>query len=725
MDLKVVSILLIGILVGGSVGYLYLKPQMDNLTAEIGDHEERYETLSQQQEILQQEHESLSGQFETISGQYDALFNQFNDISGQYDTLFDQFNDISGQYEELSNVIDALTLERQEILIELEAISLEREELIDEIRELRFDLAGKVKINEILYNSLGADEGNEWIELFNSGESNVDLTGWTISGSDGSVKATLPSIIFPPDHFLIVHFGPEEPGMYELTVPSPEDPSAFPDEAYYFVGTLDEVFSNDGDSVALYMGEPSAETIVDYVAWGFRVPLEITVVDSNGEHAPTVADVYASDAGIWTEGNFLDTGFIDGNFVKRGETIGRNSASADTDMPEDWDDNGGPDAWGPTEGRHNSGPLYTYDVGLFLSQYDINTVLWEYGFSVEKVIAPNIQATRSDGNLSVTIDYEFTVEIYGYSFPFRGICTHNWGAINETSYVVTTDVHLTSDLGESFTLNSQRYETGVDTKSHKSQRTLSAIYIDTGGLAYPYSYTGTRTIKHIASDKFQTDDIRSVLGLDGINRVANSTVIEIVTSDTTSNFTLDAIIISGLEEPEIIHMESHIEMDGDRQFNITIPVYTLQSKGHDFNIFEPAKIEFKRVSGEPRDSFGRYQYTSKITLGNPELGYATITVSLYEDFTKVDGKPVIRGEATASLDGYHIITMKYYIYDWWRRALRTGLRIVSATAWAVGCFAGTVVGAPTCVMKGVAVGACAAGGMATDSLVSDLVTEKK
>jgi len=172
-------------------------------------------------------------------------------------------------------------------------------------------------------------------------------------------------------------------------------------------------------------------------------------------------------------------------------------------------------------------------------------------------------------------------------------------------------------------------------------------------------------------------------------------------------------------------METFIKMDGDRQFNITIPVYTLQSKGYDFNIQEPAKIEFKRVSGTPQDSFGLYEYTSKITLGNPELGYATITVILYEGFTKVDGKPVIRGEATASLEGYHIITMKYYVYDWWRRALRTGLRIISATAWAVACYGGVVVGAPTCVMKVVAVGACAAGMAATDSLVSDLVTDKK
>jgi len=680
MDQKVVTILIVGMLIGGSVGYissyLIFKPQIDNLTAEIGEHKE-----------------------------VDLL------ISEQLDSLMEQIDIARALQEETSLELEEMSIEREKLI---EEMSIEREELIDEIRELRFEVAGKIKINEILYNPLGADEGNEWVELFNGGELAVDLAGWTFSGSDGSVKATLPSIIFPPDHFLIVHFGPEEPGMYELTVPSPEDPSAFPDEAYYFVGTLDEVFDNDGDSVALYMGEPSAENIVDYVAW-----------NSKSLEENSVAEGYASDAGIWTGGTYLDTSYANENFVLRGETIGRNSASADTNMPERLDDNGGPDAWGPTEGRHNSGPLYTYDVGLFLSQYDINTVLWEYGFSVEKVTAPDIQATRSNGKLSVTIDYKFTVEIYGYSFPFRGICTHNWDAVNETSYVVTTDVHLISDLGEIFTLNSQRYETGVDTKSHKSQRTLSATYIGTDGLAYPYSYTGTRTITHVASDVFRTDDIRSILGLDGINRVANSTVIEVVTSDTTSSFTLDAIITSGPEEPETMHMETFIEMDGDRQFDITIPVYTKQSKGYEFNLLEPATIEFKRISGEPRDSFGQYEYTSKTTLGNPELGYATITVNLYEDYTKIDGKPTIRGEVSASLNGYDIINRKYYVYDWWRRALRTGLRIISATAWAVACYGGVVVGAPSCVGKVVAVGACGAGMMATDILISELATEKK
>lgn len=711
METKVIAVLIIGILFGASVGYVgsnqILKPQIDDLTAEMSNLEERYESLSHQQEDLQQEHDSLLEQNRIISEQYDELmvqhFNEISDLNEEISELNEELSDIPELY---SSLIDALVLEK--------------EELMKEIAALRLELVRTVKINEILYNPLGADDGNEWIELYNSGGSTVDLSGWTISGSDGSVKATLPSIDFPQGCFLIVHFGPDELGMYEYSIPDSGEPGTgetkFEDEgyAYYFVGTLEEVFKNDEDSIALYTGEPSAETIVDYVAW-----------NSKGLKGDSVAEGYASDTGIWTEGAFLDTSYANENFVLRGETIGRNSASTDTDGPEDWSDNGGTDAWGPTEGWSNSGPLYTYDVGMFISQVDINTVLWEYGFSIEKVSVIDMEVKEYDERLSVKILYEFTLESYSTISTFTGLCTHKWNAINETSYVVTTDIIMWSNLGERFSLDSERYETGVDTKIHKSQRTLSATYWGTDGLTYPYEYNGTRTIKHIASDTFQTDDIRSVLGLDGINREAHSTVIEVVTSDTTSNFTLDAVIMSETEMPEVIHMETIMEMDGDRQFNITMPVYTLESENVEFNLLEPATVEFKRVSGTPRDSFGRYEYTSKTTLGNPELGYATITVNIYEDYTKIDGKPTIRGEVSARLDGYDIINMKYYVYDWWRRALRTGLRIVSATAWAVACYGGVVVGAPTCIMKVVAVGACAAGATATDSLVSDLVTEKK
>jgi hypothetical protein len=628
------------------------------------------------------------------------LSEALSEISDLNDSLSETMDEVSS----LTGDIQDLEAETQRLEEELTKKTREHEE---KIGELRLALARNVKINEVLYNPLGADDGNEWVELYNSGGSAVDLTEWTISGSDGSIKATLPSIILPPDCYLIIHFGPEEPGMHDTNF---EDDS----QAYFFAGNLKEVFYNDGDAVALYVGNPSVDTIVDYVAWS-----------SKGTSLSALAENHASAAGIWTEGTFLDTSYQSGSFVMRGETIGRDCASADTDKSEDWDDNGGTDAWGPTEGRSNSGPLYTFDVSLFIVHFDLETVMWEYGFNVATVNVQNLQITTSEEKLLVTGDYEFMVEIQGETVPFKGTCKYNWWVVNATSFAVTVNISLTSDRGESFTLISQRYDSGIESQTYKWQRNLSATYVGLDGLPIPYSYEGTRTITQTAAEAFVLDDIRVVQGIDSIQRTAETTVTEIITSDTTSLFTLNAVTIPQVGDPELIHIETILEMDSDRQFNITIPVYTIQRGDYEFELLEPAAIEYKRVSGEPRDSFGRYQYNFTCTLGNPVLGFATVTVNLFEDYTKLDDKPIIRGEATASLEDYHIVTLKFYVYDWWRKMLRTGLRIVSGAAWAVGCFAGTVVGAPTCAGKFVAVGACAAGGVATDSLITDLTEEKK
>ena len=138
METKVSAVLIIGILFGASVGYVgsnqIFKPQMEDLTAEIRNSVERYDSLSQQLEDLQQEHDSL-------------LEQHFNEIS--------ELNEVLSDIPELySSLIDALVLEM--------------EELMEEIAALRLELVRTVKINEILYNPLGADEGNEWVELYNS-----------------------------------------------------------------------------------------------------------------------------------------------------------------------------------------------------------------------------------------------------------------------------------------------------------------------------------------------------------------------------------------------------------------------------------------------------------------------------------------------------------------------------------------------------------------------------
>jgi competence ComEA-like helix-hairpin-helix protein len=52
-----------------------------------------------------------------------------------------------------------------------------------------------VYINEILPSPKGADETDEWIELYNSNNSDVDLSGWQIQDTEGTVT----TYIFPKD----------------------------------------------------------------------------------------------------------------------------------------------------------------------------------------------------------------------------------------------------------------------------------------------------------------------------------------------------------------------------------------------------------------------------------------------------------------------------------------------------------------------------------------------
>ena len=48
--------------------------------------------------------------------------------------------------------------------------------------------SGEIKFNEILPSPEGSDSENEWIELYNSSESEIDLSGWIIKDTTGSIK---------------------------------------------------------------------------------------------------------------------------------------------------------------------------------------------------------------------------------------------------------------------------------------------------------------------------------------------------------------------------------------------------------------------------------------------------------------------------------------------------------------------------------------------------------
>jgi len=208
----------------------------------------------------------------------------------------------------------------------------------DEVSVFIFNFAmakPSVVINEIMSDPKGSDAGKEWIELYNKGEG-IKIKGWTISNADGNAIATLPNWVFPNDTYLVINFG---------TGVNDED---FSDgNATFYVGSNQEFFDNIMDECALYTGEPSENTIIDFVAYCYE-----------GDYIPGVAHSYATKAGIWDEGGYFNPligvqPYSRMPSIKEGDSIGRDAYSKDTDMAQDWDLGGGKDTFQPTYGVCN------------------------------------------------------------------------------------------------------------------------------------------------------------------------------------------------------------------------------------------------------------------------------------------------------------------------------------------------------------------------------------
>ncbi|MDZ4122507.1 MAG: lamin tail domain-containing protein, partial [Candidatus Cloacimonadaceae bacterium] len=67
-------------------------------------------------------------------------------------------------------------------------------------------VSGRVVINEVLYDPVGVDTGFEWLELYNSGEQNINLEGAQIQrgGASFSTVFTFPYYILRPGRYVLV-----------------------------------------------------------------------------------------------------------------------------------------------------------------------------------------------------------------------------------------------------------------------------------------------------------------------------------------------------------------------------------------------------------------------------------------------------------------------------------------------------------------------------------------
>ena len=65
---------------------------------------------------------------------------------------------------------------------------------------------GDVVINEIMYNPSGPDESHEWIEIYNNGPSDQDLTGWTFyeAATNHALTVSQGDILLPEGEYAII-----------------------------------------------------------------------------------------------------------------------------------------------------------------------------------------------------------------------------------------------------------------------------------------------------------------------------------------------------------------------------------------------------------------------------------------------------------------------------------------------------------------------------------------
>jgi len=111
-----------------------------------------------------------------------------------------------------------------------------------------------IVINEIMFNPLGSEKDNEWVELYNYGDYDVNITNWKLTDQDGSGDdIVFPEIVMPNNTYLIVFNGH---GINELD---------FSDGVgSLYMNKSVSTWNNGGDDVLL---KNSSDYPIDYVSY--------------------------------------------------------------------------------------------------------------------------------------------------------------------------------------------------------------------------------------------------------------------------------------------------------------------------------------------------------------------------------------------------------------------------------------------------------------------------
>lgn len=130
-----------------------------------------------------------------------------------------------------------------------------------------------VVINEVYYDAIGTDTGFEFIELYNRGDSSVELTGWDIDPSS-TPYFTLPKTTIEPSGYLTIFINTE--GENSTTK--------------IFTGTTSNMSNTKGPIALFSSNKHNEESLIDFIQYG-----------DGGQ----TNESKAVEIGLWLKGNFI------------------------------------------------------------------------------------------------------------------------------------------------------------------------------------------------------------------------------------------------------------------------------------------------------------------------------------------------------------------------------------------------------------------------------------
>lgn len=564
-----------------------------------------------------------------------------------------------------------------------------------------------IKINEVMFNPFGLDAGGQWVELYNSGTEAQGLRGWTVSNREGSALFTLPDLELPAGSYLVIWFGT---GI---------DDTDFSDEAgTVYTGADEEVLSSE-DEFALYAGTPGSSTIRDFISWS-----------SSGDYTPGTAHDYAVEAFIWDAGAVLDFGFPSGKSMVGGYSMGRDKDSTDTDEPEDWDRNGGTDAYFDTPAAQNAGPYFTTDEGIRLIQTKANLMLMQWGHKVIDASHQVLSQQQTADETYVRAKHSFTTDYAGYQDTFSGIGEYRWERVDSSLWSGSVILELLNSFGdEDYSLQYTRtYQDSSlvqviteNTEVIYGQEIFDEeeILPDEDETLEPLTEASTHREEKGFTDQTTTTVTQTALG-EYLVQVESDKDLAFRGERQTLSFTKDYQILSDTQMEasttlamtsdmrESVSISTHYVLDTDvgwhrsedlGYLNASYSQYDLEVGDQSYSLAEPGYFRIEKVAGQDR-----YNIEWNIVVGDGET--KDLGGSGYIERSVVEGEVIYSGiiSNNTTLDVW-----QFYI-DGWESAVGGGVCAIAG-----GLIGLLFVGVGSVIGGGIGAAACGAAGAAIEA----------